>query len=318
MGVKAKSILITGGYGNLGSWLTAYFCEQGHNVTVLTRKKRTLQFSASFDTILCDISDINDCKEKLTGTTFDIIIHTASMNDNFVPNYPEDALKVNALGTRNILEAIKDTPPSHFIYFSTFHVYGSYSGILKEDSPLTPMNDYGTTHLFAEYYVKQFHTTHNIPYSIIRLSNSYGCPKDYDSSKWYLILNDLSKMAFQKQKIVLKGNGLASRDFIWMGDVCNIIHQLSKINGTNDTYNLSSGTTYSLLDVANAVQKAYQETYNIKLEVDVNKDDTSVPKAPVEIISDKLKSLISFEAISHFKEEAKNIFEFLEKQPKNV
>ncbi len=313
MGITKQSILITGGYGNLGSWLTHFFCSQGYDVTLLTRKERKLEFEANFNTIICDISNAEDCKDKLQKH-YDVIIHTASMNDNFVDNYAFDALKVNALGTRNILDAVKEQPPSHFIYFSTFHVYGSYSGKLTEESALTPMNDYGTTHLFAEYYVKQFHKTHNIPFSIIRLSNSYGCPKDYNSSKWYLILNDLSKMAFEKKKIVLKGNGKGSRDFIWMGDVCDVIHQLSDKKAPNTVFNLSSGVTYSLLDVANSVQVAFKEKYGELIPIEINTNDTSTPKNPVEIISDKIKKIIPFEVKSHFKNEAIEIFNFLEKR----
>lgn len=313
MAITHQKILITGGMGNLGSWLTDYFCEQGCEVTVLTKRIRQLTIDQKFKLITCDITDVDDCKTKLS-TPFDIIIHTASMNDNFVENYPQDALKVNALGTRNILEAIKNHPPKQFIYFSTFHVYGNYSGEITEQSELNPINDYGTTHLFAEYYVKQFHATHQIPYSIIRLSNSYGCPKDYDSSKWYLILNDLSRMAFEDKKIVLKSNGLASRDFIWMGDVCNVIYQLVSKKAPNDTFNLSSGTTYSLLAIANAVQQAYATTFDKILPIEVNTEDTSKPQAPVLINSDKIKKLVSFNGESHFVEEAKNIFNFLSKK----
>lgn len=299
--------------GNLGSWLTDFFCEKGCDVTVLTKRIRTLTFDQKFKIINCDISDIEDCKNKL-NTPFDIIIHTASMNDNFVENYAHDALIVNALGTRNILEAIKNHPPKHFIYFSTFHVYGKYSGELTEKSDLNPINDYGTTHLFAEYYVKQFNATHQIPFSIIRLSNSYGCPKDYDSSKWYLILNDLSRMAFENQKIILKSNGLASRDFIWMGDVCQIVYKLASLNAPNEAFNLSSGTTYSLLDIAKAVQQAYQETFGKTISIQTNKEDTSQPQPPVSINSNKLKQLIAFDTTTNFIEEAKHIFTFLEQK----
>lgn len=310
MEVAQQKILITGGMGNLGSWLTDFFCQKDCEVTVLTKRVRQLAIEQQFKLISCDISDVADCKTKLS-TPFDIVIHTASMNDNFVDNYAQDALKVNALGTRNILEALKNHPPKHFIYFSTFHVYGKYTGELTEKSDLTPINDYGTTHLFAEYYVKQFHATHQIPYSIIRLSNSYGCPKDYDSSKWYLILNDLSRMAFEKQKIVLKSNGLASRDFIWMGDVCEVIYTLTALAAPNDTFNLSSGKSYSLLEIAQAVQEAYKEYFGKTLGIEVNTQDNSTPQAPVAINSNKIKQLIPFEAKAHFVEEAKNIFKFL-------
>ncbi|WP_171946641.1 NAD-dependent epimerase/dehydratase family protein [Flaviramulus basaltis] len=313
MGVKEKTILITGGLGNLGSWLTNHYCNLGYDVTVLTQRKRKLEFNLQFKTIICDITSLENCKSVITKD-YDVIIHTASMNDNFVEGYAQNALLVNALGTRNILETIKLMPPKHFIYLSTFHVYGKYSGNISEESELNPNNDYGTTHLFAEYYVKQFHQNHKIPYTIIRLSNSYGCPKDYDSSKWYLILNDLSKSAFEKSLIKLNGNGFATRDFIWMGDVCDIIYRLTNQDSTNNTYNISGEKAYSLLDVAQSVKAAYEEYFKKTIEIETNKEDKSPPKDPIVISSSKIKHFLPYNAESHFKEEALKIFNFLKKK----
>jgi UDP-glucose 4-epimerase len=242
------------------------------------------------------------------------VIHCASMNENLNDQYAHDALLVNSLGTRNLLEALKTNKPKHLIYFSTFHVYGKNSGTITEETETLPLNDYGMTHLFAEYYVKQYHALHQIPYSIIRLSNSYGCPKDYDSSKWYLILNDLSKMAFTSQKIELRGNGLASRDFVWMGDVCQIIEELASKTDLNDTFNLSSEKSYSLKVIAEAVQSAYLEYKGVKLEIDLNENDKYTLGEPMHIQSKKLKKHIPYESNAHFEEEALHIFEFLSRQ----
>jgi UDP-glucose 4-epimerase len=308
-----KSVLITGGLGNLGSWLTSYFCEKQYDVTVLTKRLRKMEFETSFQTLVCDISSMEDCKAKITQS-YDLVIHCASMNENLNDQYAKDALLVNALGTRNLLEALRPNPPKHFIYFSTFHVYGKNSGVITEESDTLPLNDYGITHLFAEYYVKQYHALHQIPYSVIRLSNSYGCPKDYESSKWYLILNDLSKMAYEKQKIVLKGNGLASRDFIWMGDVCQIIDQLASQSPQNETFNVSSEQSYSLKDIAKAVQKAYVKYKGIEIEIELNQQDSYKPGEPMFIQSKKIKEKIPYKALPHFQEEALKIFEFLSKK----
>jgi nucleoside-diphosphate-sugar epimerase len=310
MGLK-KEILITGGLGNLGSWLTHYFCDSGYHVTVLTKRKRELEFEDQFEMIMCDISDERQC-EKALKKQYDIIIHVASVNDHFVNNYEQKALNVNAWGTRNVLEAIKDHPPKNFIYLSTFHIYGKKSGRISEKTIPKPLNDYGMSHLFAEYYLKQYQAIFDIPYTIIRLSNSYGCPKDYDSSKWYLILNDLSQMAYENQIIKLKGNGQATRDFIWMGDVCSIFEKIASAKATNETYNLSSGKAFSLLDVAKAVQSAYSDYYGKTLEIEVNTDDKTEAGKPLKIDSSKLKQSFPYQAKNHFKNEAEKIFKFLE------
>ena len=308
-----KKVLITGGLGNLGSWITSHFSKKEYDVYVLTKNKRQLTEELSFTLIVADIADKENLTAALREHEFDTIIHTASVNDGFVADYPTLALQVNALGTRNLLEVIKDKKINHFIYFSTFQVYGAYAGTITEETPTLPKHDYGTTHLFAEIYLKQFHKTHGLPYTIVRLTNSYGCPKDLDSSKWYLILNDLSKSAFDNKEIVLKSNGKAPRDFIWMGTVAQIVEDLTLLaEATNDTYNISGQNTLEMLDVAYAVQDAYKEVYNLKIPVKVNTEDTTKYPVDLYVNSEKLRSKISIQDKVVFKEEAKKIFKLLD------
>ena len=310
-----STLLITGGLGNLGSWLTDYFCHHtNYQVSVLASRERPILTNLDFTFIACDIADRQAVRESLNGRTFDYVVHTASVNDYFKENFAEDALRVNALGTRNLLDHFKDQAGlRQFVYFSTFQVYGQRQGLITEETPTEPKNDYGTTHLFAEYYVKQFHANHQLPYTIFRLTNSYGCPKDTDSSKWYLVLNDLARMAAAEQKIVLKSNGQASRDFIWMGDVCDIVHRtLESPNPLNDTFNISGEQTFRMIDVATSVQQAYREVYGEELPIQVNEADTNQYADDLRVSSQKLRQRISFTTQHRFVEEAKKIFELVQ------
>jgi UDP-glucose 4-epimerase len=308
-----NSVLVTGGFGNLGSWLTSWFVEKGYDVTVLSHSKKDFLTGSRFSVITCDISDNKACETALSGKNFDYVIHTASANDTFETDYARKALVVNAFGTRNILQNLQREQLKHFIYFSTFHVYGASYGIIGERSPVGPKHDYATTHLFAEYYVKQFHQTHKIPYTILRLTNSYGCPKDVDSSKWYLVLNDLARMAFEKKEIVLRSNGQAQRDFIWMGTVCEVVGALLELPAApDDFYNLGSGTSSRLTEIATAVQQAYQKVYGITLSIRVNENDKTSHDNDLKVDTSKLRSLVKFNPQNKFREEAENIFRMLE------
>jgi len=306
------NLLITGGLGNLGSWLTRYFTHTDFKVYVLAKNKREILANEKFEYISCDIASIEDCKAKLSHIAFDYVIHTASVNDTFVDSYAKLALEINALGTRNILEVIDKSALKNFIYFSTFHVYGVSDGNITEESPLLARHDYATTHLFGEIYVKQFHITHKLPYTIIRLTNSYGCPIDLNTSKWYLILNDLAKMAFEKQEIVLKSNGLASRDFIWMGTVCEVVNKIIQLNfAPNDTFNLSGENTFKMLEIASFVQTAYQKFADKRIEIQTNLEDKSLHDKVLSVSSAKIKTLIDFPNPVKFEEEALAIFQLL-------
>ena len=243
---------------------------------------------------------------------FDYVIHTASYNDTFMPNYALKSLEINALGTRNILDTLEKTNLKNFIYLSNFHVYGKTTGKITENTPVAPVHDYATTHLFGELYVEQFFRNTNLPYTIIRLTNSYGCPIEKASSKWYLVLNDLAKMAATNQVIELKSNGKPQRDFIWMGDVCSVLENICLLdNAPNGIFNLSSEMNFSMLEIAEKVQNAYFEVYNKKIEIRLNELDKNDYQQNVFVSSEKLKEIIDFKAIDKIKEEAKKIFEKL-------
>lgn len=294
--------------------MTYFLADNSRQITVAGRTNK-FKNQPNIDFSYCDLTDKNSLNLLFSKKDFDAVIHLASFNEYFEPNYFQKALKINTEGTYNLLQSLKEKKRTHFIYFSTFHVYGQRSGVVDETTPCEPKNDYASTHLFAEYIVKQYCTKFNIPYTIIRLTNSYGCPFFMDSSKWYLVLNDLSKMAFEKEKIVLQSNGEASRDFIWMGDVVKVIEQMilnEKVY--NNTFNLGSETSSSILSLARIVKEAYKEKFGKDIPIDVNKNDKQVYDT-LQVSAHKLKKLIPYHTENKFKEEVNKIFNLLAKVP---
>jgi UDP-glucose 4-epimerase len=308
-----KRILITGGLGNLGSWITESLFNKGYDVTTFSSRNRPVLQNMAFKRLFGDITNENQVKELFTHEPWDVIVHLASINEGNVPGYPKEALQVNTLGTRNLLQALAESGHNtHFIYFSTFHVYGAGSGNIIEDvTPAFPKNDYAATHLFAEYYVKQFYFTHRIPHTIFRLSNSYGSPKEITGTKWYLILNDLARMAVQEKKIRLNSNGLPKRDFIWMGDVCEIVGNCIEKGPANNTFNLGNGRSVSMLEVATTVQKAYNDYFSATVAVQKNDADKNTYDDVLTVSTDKLKKWVGFEPHDKMYDEAIAIFQLL-------
>lgn len=306
-----EKVLITGGLGNLGSWLTTFFANK-YDIYVLSKNVK-ITLPCNYTVIQADIVDIEDLRLKLKYE-FKYCIHTASYNEFFNDNYAKSALEINALGTRNLIEVLKRTKIKNFIYLSTFHVYGVHSGHVTEKTNLSPSNDYASTHLFAEYYLKQFYKTDQFPSVIFRLTNSYGAPRYRESTKWYLVLNDLVKSAYVGNKIVLKGNGKAVRDFIWMQDVCTIIDKSLNLNPSEENiFNLSSSETYSMLELAQKVKQVYMKKYSKSIEIIINENDDTKSE---NLTVDNTKLLKTFDNIKFqdkFCEEIDSIFNLLER-----
>lgn len=305
------NLLITGGLGNLGLWLTHYFLDKGECVTVIGRTEKVIIKHDNYKFIACDITNQDDLGLAITKH-YDFCIHTASYNEHFQAGYKARALSINALGTDNLCEALLKHGVGKLIYLSTFHVYGESSGVITEQNDISPVNDYGLTHYFAEKYIEKHAKINGLNFCTLRLTNSYGCPRRIDTDKWYLVLNDLCKNAYEKNKIVLNSNGRGSRDFIWMGDVVNTISAvMSEEQCSNTFYNLSSGKSLSILDIATLVKQAYKETFSQVLPIEVNASDrTEFSELIVE--NKKLLDVINIKFHENILLEAKNIFELLE------
>lgn len=307
-----KRILITGGMGNLGSWLVRYFVKENYEVYAVSRSEKNYNRNDGYSLVLADITK----PETLTGLKsidVDYCIHTASYNEYFEDGYPQKALEINALGTRNIAEALLGSKTMQkFIYVSTFHIYGTASGNIDESMPPNPKNDYALTHLFAEYYLKRFYETDGFNYYAIRLTNSYGAPVFKDTSKWYLVLNDMVKMAYHNQSIVLNGDGLDKRDFIWMGDVCSTLEKILRCDSMpGGNYNLSSEQSIDILSITNKVASSYEARYGrqvtVKTKISAREQETELC-----VSSSKLRNCINFELHDMFDFEINKIFDILE------
>ena len=308
--MNGKRVLVTGGLGNLGSKVSIHLANLGYEVYVLSRKAKNVIEGIKYTLIEADITNLEDLEKKLTFD-IDFCVHTASVNEVFVADYPALALKVNTLGTRNLLDVLSGKNLKHFIYLSTFHVYGCISGTVNEATDLNPKSDYASTHLFAEYYVKQFASTHNVQYTILRLTNSYGCPTFSDSDKWYLVLNDLTRSAFKKGMINISSNGQAKRDFICMDDVAIVVDKLLQKKSGNEIYNLSSGKTFTILELAVVIKEFYEKRYNKNIKIELNNEDKTMYR-DLDVSSDKLKSVIVFESRNRISYEVGKIFDLLE------
>lgn len=304
-------VLITGGLGNLGLWLTHSFLESGSSVDVLGRKERVKISHPKYQFIQSDITSSEALKKDITKY-YDICIHTASYNEHFDNDYAERALLINALGTDNLCHALLKNGVGKLIYFSTFHVYGANNGIVDEEHQLEPVNDYGLTHLFAEKYIEKHNRNNDLQYVIFRLTNSYGCPVDRNTDKWYLLFNDICKQAMEERIISLNSDGSPVRDFIWMGDVVSITQQVVKVTGLdNQIVNLSSGKTYSVMDVAVFVKTAYHGVYYRDINIVTKQATQKLVAKPLTISNDKLCQVVKCEFSNHFISESKKIFQLL-------
>ncbi|MCK4255888.1 NAD(P)-dependent oxidoreductase, partial [candidate division WOR-3 bacterium] len=149
-------VVIIGAEGQLGSDLVRAF--QGEDIVPLSEND-------------VDIVNINKLKEIISSESPDLVINTAAFSN--VPQCerePEKALRVNAIGARNVAIVTGEIKSLH-LYISTDYVFDGEKGKpYLEDDSTAPVNTYGLSKLAGEYYVRYILDR----YFIVRTSGLYG------------------------------------------------------------------------------------------------------------------------------------------------
>ena len=303
-------ILITGGFGYLGSKLSKLLADKGYKIRIFSNNiPKNFQKNNEYELILGDILDKKKIIEACKG--IDYVIHLAGLDQQTCENNPKLALLVNGTGTKNVLEAAQKEHVKKFIYMSTSQVYGKLNGIVTEETTAVPINEYGKTKLLGENYCNQFNN--DMKCIIIRLSNSYGTP--LTDSGTNLVVNDLCRQAIENQKIILKTKGKQKRDFIAISDLSqaiNILLNLETKDLKENIFNVGGNNSFSIYELAKLIAQTYLEVYDkeVKIEFDENLNEVSITDFVYDI--SRIRKL-GFNPKAEMKEEIKETLEVFEK-----
>lgn len=256
------NVLVTGGAGFIGSHLVRALLDRGYAVTVVddlsNGRRSNIPDQAGF--ICMDISSplLFDVMDR---SRFQCVIHLAAQTrvDVSIKN-PYDDMRNNVMGTVNVLEGARKTGVQRIIFASSAAVYGNppESDLpIRESYPLNPISFYGLSKATAESYLRLYQTWYGLNYVILRFANVYG---ERSCSSEGGVINVFAERAARDQDITIFGDGLQSRDYIYVGDIVRGIMQAMKTTYVNEVYHLSTGREASLNDVVSALQQSSGKT----------------------------------------------------------
>ncbi|MDP1808380.1 MAG: SDR family oxidoreductase [Actinomycetota bacterium] len=305
-------MLITGGFGYLGSRLAQYYREQGQQVRILSRRRPAYldDWAKDFDVRLADVKDSQSLVGCCDGV--DVVVHTAAADEILSAENELEALLVNGYGTKNMADEAARAHVGHFVYFSTFHAYGPVEGTITEDILPRPAHSYGLTHLVGEYYLSMVSRRSDLTATALRISNGYGAPVSAGIPRWTLVINDFCRAAHAEGRIVINSSGRQHRDFVAIADICQAVNLVApRRNGAFEVYNLGGADSRSILDIAHVVQGVYAKRYGAQIDVIVKGADEGRLN-PVDYSIEKLKSL-GYRPEDRLAGEVNKIFELLER-----
>ena len=208
----------------------------------------------------------------------DYVIHLAAVNAQKSQDDPQLAIKVNGIGTYNLIRASVLSKVEYFLYFSTSHIYGSpLIGEINENTLPKPLHPYAISHRLAEDFLLESINSQNIKGSIVRLSNSIGLPLTREANCWMLFVNDICKQAIVNRRIVIRSNVSSERDFITMDAVCEITNCFLSNQTTADypVFNIGSGVSHTLLQMAELVTNRCEALFGFCPEIVFSKNGNS-------------------------------------------
>jgi UDP-glucose 4-epimerase len=254
--IKVK-VIVTGGAGFIGSHLVDALIDKGDCVHVIddlsSGRLRNVNPAAKFHEIELTSPKVIDLIAEVKP---DYIFHLAAQADvSKSTAFPAEDLRVNVAGTVNLLEACRIAGVKKFIFSSTSAVYGNTGcEIINEETTASPISFYGLSKLTAEYYIKLYHDSFSIPYTILRYGNVYG-PRQTSKGEGGVIAVFLEKLK-NKERLKVNGDGLQTRDFIYAGDVVSANIAACKTE-VNTTVQISTGCTTSILELIDLIQEIH-------------------------------------------------------------
>jgi len=160
-------VLVTGGTGLLGYWITKILISRGFTVYATYHEKVPPQIDVKW--VRLDLEDLDSIASFISEVKPDIVIHTAAYTDvDGCEVNREKAYRVNYLATKALAKLSKNA--ELFIYISTDYVFDGVRGMYRERDVPAPINYYGLTKLLGEVAVESIINNG----CIVRVSGLYG------------------------------------------------------------------------------------------------------------------------------------------------
>lgn len=241
--------LLTGACGFTGRYMAKVLQAAGHDVHAIVQHPGQQHRDAIGTIHIGDLTDAAACQAIVSAAEPDLVVHLAAIS--FAAHGSvEEMYRINIIGTRNLLDALARAPksPAATLVASSANIYGNQSdGVLSEQSPVRPANDYGVSKAAMEMLCTTY--AKRLPLIVARPFNYTGVGQSKD-----FLIPKIVEHARTRQPRIRLGNLAVARDFsdvrMIVDAYLRLLHEPRALGGT---FQLCAGAAISIRQLLDMV-----------------------------------------------------------------
>ncbi len=257
-----KTIFVTGGAGFIGSHLIRLLIGKYPEYRIVNLDALTyagnlenlsdVESSPNYFLERVNILDVEALDALFDQYQPEGVIHLAAEShvDRSILS-PMDFVFTNVIGTVNLLNAAKkkwagNFEGKRFYHVSTDEVFGSLgeTGFFTETTPYDPHSPYSASKASSDHFVRAYHDTYGLPTVVSNCSNNYG-PNQFPEKLIPLFINNV----IQRKPLPVYGDGLYTRDWLFVKDHALAIDKIFHEGLTGQTYNIGGFNEWRNIDI---------------------------------------------------------------------
>jgi len=240
-------IMVTGGSGFIGSHVVEALLKHDFDVRVLDMSAPSI---TGVDWFKCDLLSKDEIQKGMRDV--EAVFHLAAVADvNVAVTDPELCLKVNELGTLNLLRACSGVDVDRITLASTVWVYGRTIGAVTESTPIpAPTDIYTKTKIGQEHLVQSWSESHSLPYTILRYDIPYG-PRMRSN----MAIAAFVRKAMRDEPITMFGDGRQGRCWIYATDLADANVLALNEKARNEIFNVAGNEFVTISQIIELISR---------------------------------------------------------------
>jgi len=272
------NVLITGINGFVGSHLADYLLDKkkfnifgGKKINSRLRNIHHILDKVSL--IDFDLMDYFSVRNLLKESKPDYIYHLAALSW-VTPSWvmPSAYMHTNAIGTINLLEAIRELKlKSRVLVSCTPEEFGDvpeHKLPINEDTPIAPVNHYAASKVAQDAVCMSYYASYNIPIIRLRAFNHEGPRRDISGALASFAYQIAMIEAGKKEPVIEVGNLEAKRNFTHVKDMVRAYHLAMEKGVPNELYLIGSDNVYTIKECLERLISLSKMKGKIRYEVD--------------------------------------------------